>query len=61
VTRITRLYLGYRKGEGKDDKAYEGIQVGQAGKFDGPFRTANARSSLALGQGAETCVRSDLA
>jgi hypothetical protein len=23
VTRITRLYLRYRKGEGKDDKAYE--------------------------------------
>ena len=60
VTRITRLYLGYRKGEEKDDKAYKGIHVGQAGKFDGPIRTANTRISLALGQGAETCVRSDL-
>jgi hypothetical protein len=35
ATGITRLYLGYRKGEGKDDKAYEGIRAGQAGKFDG--------------------------
>jgi hypothetical protein len=61
ATRITRLYLGYRKGEGKGDKAYEGIHTGQAGEFDGaPFRTANALIFLALGQGAETCVRSDL-
>jgi hypothetical protein len=29
ATRITRLYLGYRKGEGKDDKAYEGIRAGK--------------------------------
>jgi len=53
--------LGYRKGEGKGDKAYEGIHTGQAGEFDGaPFRTANALIFLALGQDAEACARSDL-
>lgn len=64
ATRISRLYWEYRKGERKDDRmttGYLGIHARQAGKIDGPFRTANPRISLALGHAAGSCARSDLA